>query len=160
MSDMNGYGGYFYKYIFRNFIFGEAPNGYFFGNRSRYINVSTTVPNFDGVGVNYPTDPAYDEISDRGSDLFGIVPVSGTPSPSDTHSIVFNSVALYWPIATEDWDAIWAIVVSHVFSTNPDYGNPSGKYPLFGGRLDAPAIVKTGDQLICLSGDFSFQYNW
>jgi len=159
MSEMNGYSSYFYKYVFNNFMFGEPPNGYFYGNKSRYIDVSTATFDFDGAGLTYPSDPSYLAYEDNGDDIFVHTP-TGVPLATDTYSRVRNFIPISWPIATVDWNPLWSIMVSHYFYANPGYGNPAGKYPLFGGRLDSPSIVLSGQQLICLSNDLIFIYNW
>ena len=159
MAHMKGYSSFFYKYVFNNFMFGEPPNGMYTGNRSRYIDVSSTEIDFDGSGLEVPTDPAYVAYYGLGLDIFNYTP-KAAPSLGEDRSIVWNMPTLTWPVATQDWGIITSILVSHQFGNNPGYDNPVGIYPLLGGLLDGSAWVQTSDQLACLAGDFRFTYIW
>lgn len=159
MSNMNGYSGFFYKYIFNNFMFGEPPNNSYTGNRSRYVDVSQTPFDFNGDGITLPSDPAYQAFTGQGTTIFNYSPKTA-PSVGVVSSSVWNTLSLTWPTATQDWGIVTFMMVSHSFSNNPGYGNPVGIYPLFGGQLDADAWVQTGDTLICLALDFTLTYVW
>lgn len=159
MTDMNGYSGFFYRYVFNNFMFGEPPNNRFSGNRSRYVDVSQTPFDFDGAGVTLPSDPAYLPYTGQGDQIMNYAP-KAAPTDEDISSSVWNISTWTWPTATQDWGIVKFIMISHQFSSNPGYGNPTGIHPLLGGKVVADAWVQNGDTLICLPLDFNFTYIW